>query len=535
MPKKRIRALTSLVLLAAVFTGLVPLSGRAPLLADVATANAVLNARSRVVASNDSSGFQIVNKRLEWDLAKTAVIICDMWNEHWCKGATARVGEMVPTMNEFLSKARSKGMLIIHAPSSTVKYYANHPARKRAQDAPRASTLPKDIGGWCTWLDENEKAVYPIDQSDGGCDCQPKCKGGSPWRKQVEGLDINEKDAISDSGAEIWNLMEQRSIVNVIVMGVHTNMCVLGRPFGLRNMARNGKNVVLVRDLTDTMYNSRMRPFVNHFTGTDLIVDHIEKYVCPTITSSAITGKARFRFKNDKRKRIAFLVAEGEYRSNQMVPAFAERLERKYNFACDFCIGTAKAKGPERHNIVGMEALKTADLAVIFVRRRALPPDQMKYLRDYLNSGKGLVAIRTASHAFDAKGEAKGNLLEWRSFDAGVLGGNYHGHYGHRPQGTDVKIVPGSQAHPILKGVRAFNSPSWLYEVMPLADSAQVLITGTIKDKPTEPVAWTNTYKGARIFYTSLGHWDDWKIDNFDRLITNAIFWAMRQPLPKSQ
>ncbi len=146
MPKKRIRALTSLVLLAAVFTGLMPLSGHAPLLADVATANAVLNARSRVVASNDSSGFEIVNKRLAWDPAKTAVIICDMWNEHWCKGATARVGEMAPTMNDFLTKARSKGMLIIHAPSSTVKYYANHPARKRAQDAPPASTLPKDIG-----------------------------------------------------------------------------------------------------------------------------------------------------------------------------------------------------------------------------------------------------------------------------------------------------------------------------------------------------------------------------------------------------
>ncbi len=70
---------------------------------------------------------------------------------------------------------------------------------------------------------------------------------------------------------------------------------------------------------------------------------------------------------------------------------------------------------------------------------------------------------------------------------------------------------------------------------MPLAPAAQVLMTGTIKENPAEPVAWTNTYKGARVFYTSLGHWDDWKIDNFDRLITNAIFWAMRQPLPKSQ
>ena len=528
MPKTRTRTLTSLVLLAAVVMTL----GSTPLLATEAT---VLNTRSRVVASDDPSGFEIVNKRHQWDPAKTAVIICDMWNEHWCKGATARVGELAPTMNEFVGKARSKGMLIIHAPSSTVKHYADHPARKRVQNAPRASSLSDNIAGWRRWLDDNEKAVYPIDQSDGGCDCLPRCKSGHPWRKQIDGLEICEEDAISDSGVEIWNLMEQRGIDNVIVMGVHTNMCVLGRPFGLRNMARNGKNVVLVRDLTDTMYNRRMRPFVNHFTGTDLIVEHIEKYVCPTIASSAITGKAQFKFKNDNRKRIAFLLADNEYHSSQRIPEFAHQLQIKYDFACEFCIGIAKAKGDERHNIVGMEALKTADLAVVFVRRRALSNEQMKYLRDYLSSGKPLVGIRTASHAFDAKGKAPKGLREWRSFDADVFGGNYHGHHGHNPDGTDVAIASGANGHPILKGVEAFNSPSWLYEVMPLADSAQILMTGTIKGKPTEPVAWTNTHKGARVFYTSLGHWDDWKIDDFDRLVTNAIFWTMRQPLPKSK
>jgi hypothetical protein len=86
-----------------------------------------------------------------------------------------------------------------------------------------------------------------------------------------------------------------------MIMGVHTNMCVLGRPFGLRNMARYGKNVVLVRDLTDTMYNPKSWPYVDHFTGTDLIIEHIEKYVCPTITSTVLTGRAPFRFQADNR------------------------------------------------------------------------------------------------------------------------------------------------------------------------------------------------------------------------------------------
>ena len=525
--------LASFCLIAVVFALSLFFGENCSLYAVVSGSKVTFDARSRVTAGDDSSGFEIVSRKLVWDSKRTAVIVCDMWDQHWCKGATGRVGELIPTMNEFIGNARDRGMLIIHAPSSTMEHYANHPARKRAQDASRASNLPENIGRWCSWLDDDEKKVYPIDQSDGGCDCKTKCKVHSPWRKQVDGLDILGADAISDSGVEIWNLMEQRDIDNVIIMGVHTNMCVLGRPFGLRNLSRNGKNVVLVRDLTDTMYNSGSKPYVNHFTGTDMIIGHIEKYVCPTITSSELTGKPKFKFKDDKRKRIAFLVAENEYRSSQRIPEFAEQLERKYNFACEFCIGVAKAKGPERNMIVGMEALETADLAVVFVRRRALPPDQMEYLRDYLSSGRGLVGIRTASHAFDTKGQAKPPLVEWRSFDPDVFGGNYHGHHGHNPEGTDVKIVSGS--HPIVEGVEDFNSSGTLYEVRPLVEGTKVLMTGTIKGEPTEPVAWTNSYNGARIFYTSLGHWDDWKIDSFNRMITNAMFWAMKLDVPESK
>ena len=85
-------------------------------------------------------------------------------------------------------------------------------------------------------------------------------------------------------------------------MGVHLNMCVLGRPVGIRQMVNIGKNVVLMRDMTDTMYNPKKRPFVTHFEGTDLVVKHVEKFWCPSITSNAISGKAPFRFKNDLRK-----------------------------------------------------------------------------------------------------------------------------------------------------------------------------------------------------------------------------------------
>ena len=82
-------------------------------------------------------------------------------------------------------------------------------------------------------------------------------------------------------------------------MGVHTNMCVLDRPFAIRRMLSLGKNVLLMRDMTDTMYNPKRAPFVSHFRGTELIVEHIEKFVCPTITSDQVIGGKVFRFKGD--------------------------------------------------------------------------------------------------------------------------------------------------------------------------------------------------------------------------------------------
>jgi len=425
-------------------------------------------------------------------------------------------------------------VLIVHAPSGTVEYYANHPARKRAQNAPKAANLPTDIAKWCTWKSEQEKkAQYPIDQSDGGCDCQPTCKQGSPWSRQIDMLEIRDEDAISDTGVEIWNLLEQHGINNVILMGVHTNMCVLGRPFGLRNMARFGKNVVLMRDLTDTMYNSRMRPYVNHFTGTDLIVEHIEKFVCPTITSTAFTGRQRFRFRNDKRKHIVFISAEGEYKAAQTLPKFASELEMKYGLSCEILQGSTDRRDKGRHNIPGMEALTNADLTVVFVRRRALPAEQMKYFRDYLSSGRPLVALRTASHAFDARGSGPDGHHEWLKFDPDVLGGNYHGHHGSGPKCT-VTTAAGAEAHPILAGVQIpFTSNGSLYEVRPLTKSTKRLLIGTIPDREPEPVAWINMYNNSRVFYTSLGHPGDFNNPQFRRLLVNAAFWAMDKPVPE--
>ncbi|MBN2314195.1 MAG: ThuA domain-containing protein [Sedimentisphaerales bacterium] len=487
---------------------------------------------------DDASRFKVVQKKIEWDPKQTAIIICDMWNEHWCKGASKRTAELAPYMNDVVSKARDEGVFIIHAPSGTVKSYTGHPARKRAEEAPKAANLPDGIDKWCRWIDEKEEKIgYPIDHSDGGCDCLPTCKQGPPWpwKSQIDTIQISDEDAISDSGVEVWNLLEQRGITNVILMGVHTNMCVLGRPFGLRHMAKFGKNVVLMRDLTDTMYNSRMRPFVNHFTGTDLVVEHVEKYVCSTITSTAFTGRPAFRFTNDNRPRVVFLSAESEYSAVEILPEFAHELQIKYGLSCEILQGSPEKQSEDRHELAGLEALTNADLVVVFMRRRALHPDQMKYFRDYVAAGKPLIALRTASHAFDARGSAPKGYAEWPTFDPEVLGGNYHGHHGSGPTCT-VTLAANAEGHPILAGVKLpFISEGSLYKVRPLAESTTQLLIGTIPDKEPEPVAWTHRVGQSRVFSTSLGHPDDFKNASFRQTLINAVFWAMNKPVPKPE
>ena len=242
-----------------------------------------------------------------WMPSRTAIIVCDMWDLHHCRNAVIREGEMAPRMNEVLEKGRAAGALVIHAPSSCMKAYEGTPARTRAISAPAAARIPNQIAEWCKQIPTEEAAVYPIDQSDGGEDDDPvehaawakelEAKGldpKAPWTRQIDVLRIDqEKDAISDSGVEIWNLLESRDIDNVILMGVHVNMCVAGRPFGLRQMAKNGKNVVLMRDLTDAMYNPKRWPFVSHQRGTELFIEHVEKHISPTITSDQILGDGK--------------------------------------------------------------------------------------------------------------------------------------------------------------------------------------------------------------------------------------------------
>jgi nicotinamidase-related amidase len=247
--------------------------------------------RNRVEAVPGSGQVQVVTKTSSWDPKRTAIIVCDMWNMHHCAAAERRTGELAVPINEAVKSARAKGVFVIHSPSDCMKFYQDTPQRKRAQEAPRAKA-PVPL----KWNNEDPKREPPLPVSPGcACDTPLPCNTGRRWTKQHDAIAIAAEDAISDNGQEIYNLLQARRIENVILVGVHTNICVMGRPFGIRQMVYLGKNVVLCRDLTDSYHRDPGR----HFQGLEKVIEHVERYWCATISSTSLTGKPAFRFAED--------------------------------------------------------------------------------------------------------------------------------------------------------------------------------------------------------------------------------------------
>jgi nicotinamidase-related amidase len=238
-------------------------------------ADLTVNLRSRVEAFKGSGEWRAVNLQETVPVEATAIVICDMWDKHWCSGATARVNALVTKMAPFLEAARKRGIQIIHAPSETMAFYQDTPQRQRILgfpkiEPPAALSLPDP--------------PLPIDDKRGGCDTPDQFY--KAWTREHPGLRIDASDVISDNGAEIYSFLRARNIRTLLFMGVHTNMCVLNRAFAIKKMTALGLRCILVRDLTDAMYNPQDRPYVTHDAGTQLVIEHIEKHWAPTTTSA---------------------------------------------------------------------------------------------------------------------------------------------------------------------------------------------------------------------------------------------------------
>lgn len=214
--------------------------------------------------------------------------------------------------------------------------------------------------------------------------------------------------------------------------------------------------------------------------------------------------------------RVCLVSGSFEYDSNTSLDKFQRHIEKNYNVQCSRAFTKVFEKLP------GLENLDTCDVALFFTRRLTIGGEELDRVKKYCLAGKPIVGLRTASHGFQ----------KWLEMDKEIFGGNYKNHYPDGPL-CAVHITDKGKGHPILAGVQPFKSKGSLYKNTGLAKDVEVLLTGAIPGH-TEPIAWTRTYKGARVFYTSLGHQKDFEDDNFVRLVVNALFWtAQREPEKK--
>jgi type 1 glutamine amidotransferase len=262
-----------------------------------------------------------------------------------------------------------------------------------------------------------------------------------------------------------------------------------------------------------------------------------------------------------KGKHIVLISGDEEYRSEEALPQLAKILAKRHGFRCTVLFAIDPKDGTinpyVRNNIPGTELLATADLMVIATRYRELPDEQMKHIVDYVNAGKPIVGMRTATHAFNYSGKQPSSYLHYSSnskewpggFGKQILGETWVAHHGkHGTQGTRGILASGSEQHPILKGIQHGDifGPTDVYTVkLPLVEGAQPLVMGevtaTLKsdspkvegklNDPMMPVAWvrevaSESGKKGRVFTTTLGASQDLSYEGTRRLLINACYWT---------
>lgn len=249
-------------------------------------------------------------QQLKLDPERTAVIVSDMWAKHWCDGATRRVDELASQMNELLVYLRDEGLQIIFCPSGTEEYYNNSYLKQQAKLDEYKSFLT-DYSNDMYLFNEN---IIPdiqsrIDPNRIQCDCSlTKCDStNKPWKNegQISKLKIEKDDILTFDETTIISYLQCKNYTHVLMMGVHANMCVIYRSFGLKQLRMAGLTPIIVRDMTDSMTPREEAPYQDHFTALDYTIRFIEEYICPSTTSASLMGTSEFIFKEDLRRQAS--------------------------------------------------------------------------------------------------------------------------------------------------------------------------------------------------------------------------------------
>lgn len=262
-------------------------------------------------------------------------------------------------------------------------------------------------------------------------------------------------------------------------------------------------------------------------------------------------------------KHIVFVAGDHEYRGEETLPALARILARSYGFKCTFIVTTNPETGeiqPGSNHISNLEALRSADLMVIFVRRQTFADEQMQHIDDYLSTGRPVLGLRTSTHGFvglegkfaryngDYAGHAddRGGGERWKhGFGEEILGEHWVGHFGKNHEQSSSLILEESQLeHPILRGVQKPHAVTGGYVGHPREGSITLargqVLDGMTKDSPRtkneeqqtlHSVAWVRTYQpdnaDSRVFTTTHGGSQDILDDDFRRMLLNAHLWCL--------
>ena len=262
-----------------------------------------------------------------------------------------------------------------------------------------------------------------------------------------------------------------------------------------------------------------------------------------------------------KGKKVVLVSGDEEYRSEEALPQLAKILARHHGFDCTVVFAIDPATGQinpnTNDNIPGLEKLASADLMVIATRFRNLPDEQMKHIDAFLKAGKPVVAMRTATHAFNIPEGRAYRRYSWdfpgegstQGFGRQVLGETWISHHGgHGSESTRGLLAPDAKDHPILKGIKDGEiwGPTDVYGVrLPLPGDSKPLVLGAVlagmkpdsppvageKNEPMMPVAWVKSYQidggpKGRSFTTTMGAATDMTAEGTRRMLVNACYWA---------
>ena len=210
-------------------------------------------------------------------LDQTALLICDVFNNHWCKSQTKIYDAIAQRIGRVVTEFHQKGMLVVHCPSECMDVAASQFQRMLEYFQYPLPEHKKDV-----------PAPDPPITSKFQCMCTPFCEMQFTWSREHPCIPLAEQDIICDQGAPICSYLQKHGITTLFYAGFSLNMCMLHRTFGIPQMLRWGMDCVFIRDLTEVFYNPKDPPCVTHETALEMMIQYVERTYCPSVTSEEL-------------------------------------------------------------------------------------------------------------------------------------------------------------------------------------------------------------------------------------------------------